>query len=45
MIAKEDTWLLTNHNATVENLENAIDERADAAGPDDTVVIFFSGHG
>lgn len=45
MIAKEDTWLLTNANATVENLERALEELADQASPDDTVIVFFSGHG
>jgi hypothetical protein len=38
-------WLLTDKAATREALRGAIDAVALEAGPDDLVVVFFSGHG
>jgi hypothetical protein len=41
----EDAVTLTDQDATVANLENALDEIASKAGPNDTFVFFYSGHG
>ena len=36
---------LTDSDATLGNLEDALEEIASRAGPDDTFVFFYSGHG
>ncbi|MFL2545797.1 MAG: pre-peptidase C-terminal domain-containing protein [Candidatus Rariloculaceae bacterium] len=41
----EDAITLTDSDATVANLESALEEVASRAGPDDTFVFFYSGHG
>ncbi len=41
----QDAITLIDQDATSENLENALGEIASQAGPDDTFVFFFSGHG
>jgi len=41
----EDAVTLTDSDATVDNLENALEAIASRAGPDDTFVFFYSGHG
>ena len=37
--------LLLDDDATLAGMRTALDSVADASGPDDTVVVFFSGHG
>ena len=39
------TTLLVDGHATVENILKTLDETLGAAGPDDTVIVSFSGHG
>jgi len=41
----EDAITLTDSDATTANLEDALAEIASRAGPDDTFVFFYSGHG
>ncbi len=41
----EDGILLTDAQATTGGIRNAIQQIADRAGPDDTFVFFYSGHG
>ncbi len=41
----EDAITLTDEQATEQNLRNALSHVAAEAGPDDTFVFFFSGHG
>jgi len=41
----EDAVTLTDSNATVANMEDALEEIGSRAGPDDTFVFFYSGHG
>lgn len=41
----ENVIVLTNEEATLEGLRKALADLASAAAADDTVVIFFSGHG
>lgn len=41
----EDAVTLTDADATVENLRDAIEGLAAQAGPQDTFVLFYSGHG
>lgn len=36
---------ITNRNATCQNIINAMQRLYSKAGPDDTVILFFSGHG
>lgn len=43
--AAEDQVVLTDKSATRVNFERAIARVASKAGPDDVVVIFYSGHG
>ncbi len=51
LLADSEHWspgritLLTNAQATVTAIEQAVQNMLAAAGPDDTVVFFFSGHG
>lgn len=40
-----DTVVLTDHAATRGQVASAVDRFQRAAGPDDTIVFFFSGHG
>ncbi|WP_075907280.1 caspase family protein [Actinomadura sp. CNU-125] len=37
--------MLVNHQATLDAIRTELSDLASSAGPDDTVVIFFSGHG
>lgn len=41
----EDAVTLTDADATAENLRGAIERFAAQAGPEDTFVLFYSGHG
>jgi len=41
----QDAVLLRNQTATLGNLHGAVRELAPRMGPDDTFVLFFSGHG
>lgn len=41
----EDGTLLLDQKATVQNIEKALKQIAESAGADDTVAIFYSGHG
>ncbi len=41
----EDAITLTDSQATAQNLREALDHVASEAGPDDTFVFFYSGHG
>lgn len=43
--AAEDQIVLTDKHATMANFTEAMERTAERAGPDDVVVIFFSGHG
>jgi len=45
LLAPEDQILLTDKQATVAAVESALHELARRAGPEDMVVLFFSGHG
>ncbi|TDB89801.1 caspase family protein [Actinomadura sp. 7K534] len=37
--------MLVNHQATLDTIRTELSELASSASPDDTVVVFFSGHG
>lgn len=41
----DDSVKLLNHEATVQNIRDALDRLAGRAGPDDMLVFFYSGHG
>ncbi len=41
----EDAVTLTDADATIANVERALEDIASRVGPDDTFVFFFSGHG
>ena len=41
----EDAVTLTDADATMANVERALEDIASRAGPDDTFVFFYSGHG
>ena len=41
----EDAVTLTDADATIANVERALEDIASRAGPDDTFVFFYSGHG
>lgn len=41
----EHVRLLTNERATAPQVHAALDWLAEAAGPDDTAIVYFSGHG
>jgi hypothetical protein len=41
----EDAVTLTDSDATLSNLEDALEAIGSRAGPDDTFVFFYSGHG
>ncbi len=41
----EDAITLTDADATAENVRNAIERLAAQTGPEDTFVLFYSGHG
>ena len=45
LMRSEDTVVLTDHAATRTNMANAIERFNRMAGPNDTLVFFFSGHG
>ena len=42
---REDAVTLTDSDATIANLESALEDISSRAGPDDTFVFFYSGHG
>lgn len=42
---KEQVTLLTGVNASRESILSALDELADRTSPEDTVLLFYSGHG
>jgi len=44
-VPKIQAKLLIDADATIEGMRQAFDETLGAAGPDDTVIISFSGHG
>ena len=45
MFPKDHVNLLLDEQVTPENVKDALDQLARAAGPEDLVVVFFSGHG
>ena len=45
LMRPEDSVVLTDYQATRANVGNAIERFGRMAGPDDTLVFFFSGHG
>ena len=44
-MAREDAVLLTNDEATMESVMEAVERIGRRAGPDDMLIFFYSGHG
>ena len=45
MFPKDHVTLLLDEQVTPENVKDGLDQLSRLAGPEDLVVVFFSGHG